>query len=143
MLKARSMNESRTNDRVEWHLLDASTMPLGRLATEAATLLMGKHRADFARHQVAPVRVVVINSDTLKVTGNKMEAKFYRHYSGYPGGLKERTLKDQIQRDSRVVIEEAVSGMLPKNNLRKQMMVHLKVYKGAEHPHAAQIESAN
>lgn len=126
----------------EWHVLDASELPLGRLATKAATLLMGKHRVDFARHTVAPVHVVVINTDLVRVTGKKLDQKFYRHYSGYPGGLKERSLKDQLQRDSRVVVTEAVAGMLPKNNLRKEMLRQLKLYPGAEHPHMAQTSTS-
>lgn len=134
------MEQETTQMTTEWHVLDASAMTLGRLATKAAGLLMGKHRPDFARHTVAPVQVVVINTDLLKVTGKKMDQKFYRHYSGYPGGLKERTLKEQMQRDSRLVVEEAVAGMLPKNNLRKEMLRHLKLYEGAKHPHMAQTE---
>lgn len=134
------MEQETTQMTTEWHVLDASAMTLGRLATKVAGLLMGKHRPDFARHTVAPVQVVVINTDLLKVTGKKMDQKFYRHYSGYPGGLKERTLKEQMQRDSRLVVEEAVAGMLPKNNLRKEMLRHLKLYEGAKHPHMAQTE---
>ena len=126
-------------DMSEWHVFDAATMPLGRLATQAAHLLMGKHRTDFAKNIVAPVYVVVTNSDQVQLTGNKMEQKMYHEYSGYSGGLRSRTAKDQISRDSRKVIEFAVSGMLPKNNSRAECMRHLKVYTGAQHPHVAQV----
>lgn len=119
----------------EWHHFDASEIVLGRLATQAASLLMGKHRPDYAAHQIAPVFVVVTNSDKLNVTGQKLSQKMYHHYTGHPGGLKSRTLADQMQRDSRKVIEDAIFGMLPKNNLRNECMKHLKVYPGNEHPH--------
>ena len=127
-----------TNPNAEWHVLDASKIVLGRLATQASSLLLGKHRTDFAKNKVAPVNVIVINSDNVQVTGRKMEQKMYRRFSGYPGGLRERTLRDQLGRDSRKVIYEAVSGMLPKNNLRDDRLRHLKVYTGAEHPHLPQ-----
>lgn len=122
----------------EWHILDARSMPLGRLATQAAHLLLGKHRLDFAPHKVAPVNVIVINSNDLKVTGEKMSQKMYRHYTGYPGGLRQRSLGEQMKRDSRVVIHSAVSGMLPKNSLRDRRLLNLKVYTGSEHPHTNQ-----
>jgi len=124
----------------EWHTFDASSDYLGRLSTQIAALLMGKHRTDFARHIVPAVYVIVTNADALKVTGNKREKKFYRHYSGYPGGLKERSLAEQMRRDSTLVIREAVAGMLPKNNLRKEMLRHLKVYAGTDHPHLPQTQ---
>jgi large subunit ribosomal protein L13 len=104
-------------------------------------LLLGKQRVDAARHTVAPVHVVVINADSLVVTGKKMTQKMYRKYSGYPGGLRERTLEDQKGRDSTFVIRQAVSGMLPKNNLRDDRLHNLHIYAGAEHPHMAQINT--
>lgn len=126
--------------QLEWHVLDATSDTLGRIATKAASLLLGKHRTDSANNKVAPVHVVVINSDHLKVTGKKKEQKMYRRYSGYPGGLHERTMKEQMNRDSRFIIEEAVSGMLPKNNLRRERMKQLHVYTTAEHPHMPQTK---
>jgi large subunit ribosomal protein L13 len=122
-----------------WHVLDASSKPLGRIATQAAHLLMGKDRTDFRANVVAPVYVVIINTDKIVLTGNKWEQKKYHTYSGYSGGLKTRTAHEQRSRDSRVIVEKAVSGMLPKNLLRDDRMRHLKLYAGAEHPHMAQI----
>jgi len=133
---ATSKKKAAKNTAPEWHHFDASEIVLGRLATQAAHLLMGKHRPDFAPNTVAPVHVVVTNADKLKVTGQKLKQKTYYHYTGYAGNLKHRTLEEQMQRDSRKVIEAAVVGMLPKNNLRKECMKHLKVYTGTEHPHS-------
>jgi len=135
-----SSKENNQGPQPEWHFFDASTEVLGRLATRVASLLNAKHRIDYAPNKVAPVNVVVINTDKLLVTGNKEEQKMYRHYSGYPGGLKERTLADQRQRDSRVIVEHAISGMLPKNNLRVLKLKHLHLYTGNEHPHLPQIK---
>lgn len=127
------------NPNAEWHQFDASQIVLGRLATETAHLLMGKHRADYAANLVAPVYVVITNTDSVRVTGNKMEDKKYYRYSGYPGGIYTRTMKEQMARDSRKIVEAAVMGMLPKNSLRDRRLKHLKLYTGADHPHAAQI----
>ncbi len=128
-----------TNSNLEWHVIDAESNTLGRLSTQIASLLLAKHRTDSEKHVAAPVRVIVINSDTLRVTGKKKEQKMYRKYSGYPGGLRERTLKDQMGRDSRFIIEQAVFGMLPKNRLRASRMRNLYIYPTSEHPHMAQI----
>lgn len=123
----------------EWHVLNATEQPLGRLATRAAHLLLGKHRTDFAKNKVAPVYVVVTNSDALVVTGAKRKQKFYRRHTRHPGGLKERSLEDALAADSRWVIKEAVAGMLPKNSLRSQRLNQLKIYKQANHPHLPQV----
>lgn len=123
----------------EWHHIDARGKVLGRLAVEAAKLLLGKHRIDWARHKVAPVYVVITNTDQVELTGKKEKQKVYRHHTGYPGGLKERSIAQQRRRDSRRIVAGAVSGMLPKNSLRNVRMQHLKLYAGAEHPHAAQL----
>jgi len=125
----------------EWHHLDARDKVLGRLATQAAALLIGKHRPDYATNKIAPVYVVITNTDQVAVTGRKESQKMYRHYTGYPGGLKERPLAEQRRRDSRKIVEAAVFGMLPKNNLRKFRMRHLKLYSGSEHPHLPQLSS--
>jgi large subunit ribosomal protein L13 len=126
----------------EWHHLDARNKVLGRLATEAAQLLLAKHRLDSRPHIVAPVYVVVTNSDEVVLTGTKETNKLYRRYTGYPGGLRERTAAQVRQHDSRRLITEAVAGMLPKNSLRDERMKHLKVYATGEHPHAAQLTEA-
>ena len=127
----------------EWHLLDAKERVLGRLATELAGLVMGKHRLDYAAHRVAPVTVVVLNTDDVVLTGRKEEQKVYYRHSGYPGGLKQRTIAEQRARDSRRIVYDAVSGMLPKNNLRSERLGRLKLYVGNEHPHEAQLGSVN
>lgn len=128
---------------IEWHHLDAKNKVLGRLATQAAVWLLGKHRPDFSPQSVAPVYVVITNTDHVVLTGRKEEQKMYRHYTGYHGGLRERSVAEQRRRDSRRIVEEAVSGMLPKNNSRKLLMRHLKLYAGPEHPHLAQLATPN
>jgi len=120
------------NPAGEWHQFDADGAVLGRLATEVATLLTGKHRADWAANVTPPVYVVITNTDKVAVTGKKEDQKLYYRHSGYPGGL----------RDSRKIVEAAVSGMLPKNNLRREMMLHLKLYKDESHPHAPQLTTS-
>jgi len=112
---------------------------LGRVATDISKLLLAKHRVDAARNVVAPVYVVVTNSDAIELTGKKEEQKKYYWHTGYPGGIKERSVKDQRGRDSRKLIEWAVSGMLPKNSLRKKRLAHLRIYPGKDHPHKAQF----
>jgi large subunit ribosomal protein L13 len=127
--------------KYDWHVIDAESDSLGRLATQIASLLLGKHLTGSAKHKVAPVRVIVINADTLVVTGKKRDQKMYRKYSGYPGGLRERTLKEQLIKDSSFVVRQAVSGMLPKNNLRDDRLKNLYIYAGSEHPHMAQVNT--
>jgi large subunit ribosomal protein L13 len=126
------------NNGADWYFFDADKKVLGRIAQEISVLLQGKNRVDYVANVVPPVFVVVTNTDTVAVTGKKEEAKMYRHYTGHPGGLRERSLAEQRSRDSRVIIENAVYGMLPKNKLRDVRMKHLKLYKGADHPHEAQ-----
>lgn len=132
------MKATTKQTEIEWHILDAKDDVLGRLATKAAHLLMGKHRTDYASNTVAPVYVVVLNTDSVRLTGKKAEQKEYYRYSGYSGGLKTRTFAEHMKRDSRFVVEQAVFGMLPKNNLRDDLMRRLKLYPTAEHPHMAQ-----
>ncbi len=123
----------------EWHSLDAENQVLGRLATEAAKLLLGKHRPDSKRNIVAPVYVVITNTDKIALTGRKETKKIYTHYTGYPSGIRERSVQEQRRRDSRRIIKSAVSGMLPKNSLRDKRLSHLKLYPSAKHPHAGQL----
>lgn len=125
----------------EWHHIDARGRVLGRLACEAANFLLGKHRVDRADHTVAPVFVVITNINQVVLTGKKEQQKKYRHYSGYPGGIKERAAADQRRRDACRLVAEAVFGMLPKNSLRAKRMQHLKLYAGEEHPHQAQLSN--
>jgi large subunit ribosomal protein L13 len=121
-----------------WHVVDATDMPLGRLASEIAQILRGKHKPTFAPHVDMGDFVVVVNSEKVAVTSDKSQAKIYYRHSGYPGGLKEESFERLIQRDPRAVIERAVRGMLPKNRLGRQMIKKLKVHAGPDHPHSAQ-----
>ncbi|PWB74904.1 MAG: 50S ribosomal protein L13 [Holophagae bacterium] len=122
----------------EWRVLDASEHVLGRLATEAARLLRGKHRADFTPHLDTGDFVVVINADKLKVTGDKMNDKLYYRHSGRPGSLRVESLEERMVKYPERVIRDAVWGMLPKNRLGRKLLRKLKVYRGADHPHEAQ-----
>lgn len=126
----------------KYHLFDAKSKPLGRLATEIATILRGKNKVDFTPHIDGGDIAVVINSDSLRVSGKKLEDKIYHYFSGYPGGVRDVKLKDKIEADSRKVISEAVYGMLPKNKLRNRMMTRLKIYKDDKHEHKIEITHA-
>ena len=122
----------------EWYLLDADGQTLGRLATQVATLLLGKHKPQFAPHIDCGDNVVVINAAKINVTGNKLEAKKYYRHSGYPGGIKDTSLAALLEKNPALVIENAVAGMLPKNRLQDDRLYRLKVYAGSEHPHVGQ-----
>ena len=122
-----------------WHVLDAQGVPLGRIASEAAKLLLGKHKPTYEPHLAMGDFVVVVNASKVAFTGDKMQAKVYYRHTGYPGGLRERTLQEQLDRDPRRVIEKAVKGMLPHNVRGRELFRHLKVYRGPEHPHQAQV----
>ena len=121
-----------------WHVIDATDVVLGRLATQVATLLRGKHKATFAPHVDNGDFVIVINADKVALTGNKRETKLAYRHSGYPGGLRSVTYAELLAKRPERAIEKAVRGMLPKNSLAAQQLSKLKVYTGAEHPHAAQ-----
>lgn len=122
----------------KWYLVDASQLPLGRLSTHVASLLMGKGKPMFTRHIDCGDYVVIINADKLKVTGDKLKKKTYYRHSGYPGALKEMKLKDKMEKDSTEVIVSSVRGMLPVNKLRDGRLARLKVYKDENHGHSAQ-----
>lgn len=122
----------------DWFLIDADGKTLGRLATEIARRLRGKHKAVYTPHVDTGDYIVVINAEKVKVTGNKAKDKMYYNHSGYMGGLKEINFEDLIQKAPERVIETAVKGMLPKNPLGRAMFRKLKVYAGAEHKHTAQ-----
>ncbi len=126
----------------EWHVINASDKILGRLATQVASLLMGKHKPTFVSHLDTGDFVVVINADKVRVTGNKAKQKLYYRHSGYPGGLKSVSLEKMMQTDPTRVIEHAVRGMLPRNRLGARMFKKLKVYTGDKHPHPAQTKTA-
>ena len=125
----------------EWHVIDASDKVLGRLATQIASLLMGKHKPIFTPNLDTGDNVVVINAAKVRVTGNKTKLKVYYRHSGYPGGLKSITLEKMMQTNPTRVIEHAVKGMLPHNRLGASMFKKLRVYTGDTHPHLAQTKA--
>lgn len=122
----------------KWYVVDADGMTLGRLASDIAKILRGKHKPTFTPHMDTGDYVIVINAEKIKVTGKKMTQKIYYHHSGYVGGLKETTLKDMLAKHPDRVMRHAVKGMLPKGPLGRQMFKKLFVYAGPEHKHAAQ-----
>ena len=122
----------------KWYVVDAAGVPLGRLATKVASVLRGKHKPTFTPNVDTGDFVIVINTDKVVLTGKKLEDKFYRYHSGYIGGLKEIPYKKLMAEKSDLAVYEAVRGMLPKNSLGRAMLKKLRVYKGAEHNHAAQ-----
>src|SRR5579859_5828428 len=126
----------------QWHVVDADGQVLGRLASKAALILMGKHKPTYTTFLDTGDHVIVINAAKVKVTGRKEEDKVYRHFTGYPGGLVEKSLK-RVRAEKPVrLVEDAIFGMLPKTKLGKQMYRKLKVYAGDKHPHAAQQPTA-
>jgi large subunit ribosomal protein L13 len=121
-----------------WHVVDASKHVLGRMATVIATVLMGKHKPTYTPHINVGEGVIVVNAARLVVSGNKMDGEIHTHWSGYPGGLKKRSLAELVRRDPEAVVKNAVRRMLPKNRIGRDMLRRLKVYPDAQHPHAAQ-----
>jgi large subunit ribosomal protein L13 len=122
----------------QWHVLDSDGAVLGKLATKAAMLLMGKHKPTYTPFLDTGDHVIVINASKIRLTGRKEQTKVYRHFTGYPGGLVEKNIQDVRRLKPTRIIEEAIQGMLPKTKLGKQMYRKLKVYAGERHPHAAQ-----
>ena len=122
----------------EWYLVDATDKTLGRLSTEIANRLRGKHKPEFTPHVDTGDYIVVVNAEKVKVTGNKTTDKVYQHHTGYPGGIKTITFDKLIDKAPEQIIEKAVKGMMPKNKLSRSMLTKLKIYAGGEHPHAAQ-----
>jgi large subunit ribosomal protein L13 len=121
-----------------WYVVDADGQTLGRLATRIADTLRGKDKAQYTPHVDTGDFVVVVNAEKVRVTGNKLEQKRYYRHSGYPGGLRSRTLREQLERRPTEVIRKAVKGMLPRNRLARQQINKLKIYAGPDHPHEAQ-----
>jgi large subunit ribosomal protein L13 len=126
----------------QWHVIDAEGEVLGRVATEAARLLQGKHKAIYTPHIDTGDHVVIVNAEKVRLTGRKEEQKLYRYHSGYEGGVREERAKDVRAKRPARIVEEAVRGMLPKTKLGNAMYRKLKVYAGAQHPHAAQQPTA-
>jgi large subunit ribosomal protein L13 len=127
----------------QWHVIDASDKILGKLATEAAKLLMGKHKPTFSRHLDTGDFVVIINAEKVRFSGKKEEQKLFYRHSGYAGGLKSTTLGELMETNPTRVVEHAVRGMLPRNRLGAKMLKKLKVYVGEEHPHLAQTGASS
>jgi large subunit ribosomal protein L13 len=121
-----------------WHIIDAQGQVLGRLATKAARLLTGKDKPIYTPFLDTGDHVIIINAEKVKLTGNKLAEKKYRHHTGYPGGLREITAESLLAKDPGKLVREAVNGMLPKTKLGRAMRKKLKVYQGSEHPHQAQ-----
>jgi len=124
--------------RRKWYVVDAEGKPLGRLASEVAKILRGKHKPDYTPYVDTGDYVIVLNAEKVLLTGKKLDQKLYRRHSGYPGGLKETKYRDLIAKCPMKAVELAVKGMLPKNSLGRAMFRKLKVYRGAEHNHQAQ-----
>ncbi|MEX1158493.1 MAG: 50S ribosomal protein L13 [Thermomicrobiales bacterium] len=121
-----------------WYIVDAEGLTLGRLATQVANVIRGKHKPSFTPHLDVGDYVIVVNAEKVHVTGNKHEQKFYYRHSGYPGGFRSTSLRDQLDRHPERVIETAVKGMVPHTNLGRTQLAKLKVFAGPNHPHAAQ-----
>ncbi len=122
----------------QWHVIDATDVVLGRLASQTAKLLRGKHKPIFAPHVDTGDFVIIVNASKVALTGNKREQKMYTRHSGYPGGLRQTPYTELLATRPKLAVERAVKGMLPHNTLGRQMLSKLKVYKGDQHPHAAQ-----
>lgn len=125
----------------EWHVIDAGGKTLGRISTEIAVLLQGKHKPTYVPYLNTGDFVIVTNAEKIRVTGEKLQQKIYYHHSGYPGGLKEHTLASILEKDATRAIKHAVKGMLPKSRLGRKMFSRLKVYAGTAHPHEAQVKA--
>ena len=138
-VNAKTYSQKPSEVERKWLLIDAAEAgTLGRLSAEIAKRLIGKNKPTYTPHIDGGDYIVVVNADQVKVTGDKEDAKMYSRHSGYPGGIKEATLKELREKDATMIIEKAVKGMLPKNKLQDERMKRLKVYKGSEHNHAAQ-----
>jgi len=122
----------------KWYVVDADNKPLGRLACEVAKVLRGKHRPDFSPHLDLGDHIVVVNAEKIHLSGKKWDQKVYYSYSGYPSGLKVKSVQDVMKQDPGKVVRRAVKGMLPSNRLGRRLLKKLKVYAGPKHPHKAQ-----
>ena len=130
--------QKKINDDKKWYIIDAEDVILGRLATEAAHILRGKHKPTFTPHVDCGDYVIIVNAEKISLTGNKLNKKIYYNYSGYQSGMRERTAKEMIERYPVEMVERAIKGMLPKNRLGRAMYKKLFVYEGSEHKHEAQ-----
>ena len=137
-MSTRFLSRAEVSADDNWYVIDATGQVLGRLATQAATLLSGKHKPTYAPFVVTGDHVVIVNANKVLLTGKKLDQKFYRWHTGYPGGLKEVSARRRHESEPERMIQDAILGMLPKNKLRKKMAKRLRIYAGKEHPHAAQ-----
>ena len=135
-MKTQSVNKARAFH--DWYLVDADSKTLGRLSTQIANRLRGKHKPEFTPHVDTGDYIVVINADKIHVTGKKETDKIYYHHTGFPGGIKSISLEKMRERSPEKILEKAVKGMMPKNKLGRAMLLKLKVYAGTSHPHDAQ-----
>ena len=137
--RSTGLRVKQTDLKPSWQVLDADGKTLGRFSSEISRLLQGKHNPSYVRHLHSGDFVVVVNAGRIRVTGKKLDQKIYYRHSGYHGGLKQRTLGDVMQSSPEDALRHAVKGMLPKNKLGRQMLSRLKIYRGADHKHQAQI----
>ncbi len=137
-MKNKTTFDKTYNTTVNWHLIDADGKILGKVATDAAKILIGKNKAEFSTHQNAGDKVVVTNAKKIAVTGNKLDGKVYIRHTNHPGGIKEETLRNLLERRPEEVIRKAIKGMLPKNKLMQERLNNLYIYAEADHPHQGQ-----
>ena len=137
-MTVRTFSPKAADIQPQWHVIDASDVVLGRLASQAATLLRGKHKPIFAPHIDTGDFVIIVNAEKVALSGDKLHKKLAYRHSGYPGGLHSRTIGDLLEKHPDRVVEKAILGMLPKNKLARQIKRKLHVYAGPQHPHAAQ-----
>jgi large subunit ribosomal protein L13 len=142
MKKTTTYSLSAKDIEKSWQVIDASGYTLGRLATQVAGLLMGKHKPTYSPHLDMGDFVVIVNAEKVRITGKKLDDKIYYRHTGYMGGLKETVLGDMLQKHPNRVVELAVRGMLPRNRLARHLLRHLKVYAGPDHPHEAQVNQS-
>jgi large subunit ribosomal protein L13 len=134
----KTFSPKQTDIEQKWYLVDAKNQVLGRLATQVARILRGKHKPIFAPHVDVGDHVVIINAEKIRVTGKKAQQKRYKRYTGYPGGLREVVYEDMLTSHPERILEHAIRGMLPKNRLGRKIFKKVRIYAGEEHPHAAQ-----
>lgn len=137
-LSYKTVSVSKENANKKWYVVDAEGQILGRLASQVAQILRGKKKACYTPHSDCGDNVIIINAEKIVLTGNKMDQKYYMRYTGYPGGQRIRTVKEQLQRKPTFVLEHAIKGMLPKNRLGNAIFKNLYVYEGPNHKHEAQ-----
>jgi len=137
-MNSKTYSAKRDELEARWYVIDAENMVLGRLASQIATILRGKHKPTFTPHMNGGDFVIVVNAEKVAVTGNRLDQKLYYRHSQYPGGMKIETLRQALERHPERVIERAVKGMLPRNRLGEDIRLRMKVYAGPTHPHQAQ-----